>query len=78
MEIKILKQLFAEGVIISAEIIPVGDNNKGWIMVIQKASGGAVTVFKSSQKIKKVYKSVQGALSDAKEIGFKEAIVKLN
>ena len=77
MEIRLLKQLFAEGVLLSATIVPAPMESDRWLLVFDKVSGGQERISKARSDTDKIYKRINGAIIDAEDIGFKEVKVQL-
>ena len=77
LEIRLLKQLFAEGVLLSATIVPAPMESDRWLLVFDKVSGGQERISKARSDTDKIYKRINGAIIDAEDIGFKEVKVQL-
>ena len=77
MEIRLLKQLFQEGMLLSATIVPAPMEPDRWYLVFDKVSGGQERITKARSDIDKVYKRINGAIADAEEIGFQEVKIRL-
>lgn len=77
MEIRVLRQLFQGGMLLSATIVPVSTEPNRWLMLFEKANGGQERITKARSNIDKVYKRINGAITDAKEIGFQEVKIRL-
>ena len=75
MEIRLLKTLFEEGLLMSARVVPVPMESDKWILVLGKASGEQEQVSRARDRSDKIYKRINGAILDAKTIGFKEVMV---
>ena len=78
MEIKLLKTLFEEGLLLSAKVLPAPMEHDRWIMVFNKASVSEEQITKARDDEPKIYKRLNGALQDAKEIGFKEVVIQFD
>jgi hypothetical protein len=78
LEIRLLKTLFEEGLLLNAKVQPAPMEHDRWIMVFDKASGSQEQITKARDDETKVYKRLNGALQDAKEIGFKEVIIRFD
>ncbi len=76
MEIKLLKSLFQEGLLVNARALPAPMESGRFILVFRKSSGGEEQVTRARDNTLKVYKRLNGALQDAQEIGFKEVTVQ--
>ena len=72
-----LKQLFGEGMLLSATIMPAPMQQGRWLMVFDKPSGEQEKITKARSDIDKVYKRIYGAIADAEQIGFQEVKVRL-
>ncbi|WP_293648031.1 plasmid replication protein RepB [Thiolapillus sp.] len=77
MEIRLLRQLFQEGILLSATIVPAPMEPDRWLLVFDKSSGGQERITKARSDIDKVYKRINGAIADAEEIGFQEVKIRL-
>ena len=77
MEIRLLRQLFQEGMLLSATIVPAPMESDKWLLVFEKASGGQERISKARSDIDKVYKRINGAIADAEDIGFQEVKIRL-
>ena len=77
VEIRLLTQLFREGMLLSATIMPAPMQQDRWLMVFDKPSGEQERITKARSDIDKVYKRIHGALADAELIGFQEVKVRL-
>ncbi len=77
MEIRLLRQLFQEGMLLSATIVPAPMEPDRWLLVFDKPSGGQERITKARSDIDKVYKRINGAIADAEEIGFQEVKIRL-
>ncbi|MGP9680212.1 plasmid replication protein RepB [Halomonas sp. AOP27-A1-41] len=72
MEIKLLRQLFEEGVLLSASVAPAPMSEGKWVMTCNKANGATEHVTRVRDNHVKHYRSLVGAIADAKHIGFQE------
>lgn len=70
-----LKQLFQEGLLRSATVVPSPVEHDRWLLVFEKANGGQERITKARSDVEKVYKRINGALIDAQEIGFQRVSV---
>lgn len=77
MEIRLLRQLFQEGMLLSATIVPAPMESDKWLLVFEKANGGQERISKARSNIDKVYKRINGAIADAEDIGFQEVKIRL-
>lgn len=77
MEIRLLRQLFQEGMLLSATIVPAPMESDRWLLVFDKSSGGQERISKARSNIDKVYKRINGAIADAEDIGFQEVKIRL-
>ncbi len=75
VEIKFLRKLFEEGLLMTAKVVPAPMESDKWILVFIKASGGLEQITKARDRKDKIYKRINGAILDAKTIGFKEVVV---
>ena len=78
VEIRLLKTLFDEGLLLNAKVQSAPMEQDRWIMVFDKASGNQEQITKARDDGPKIYKRLHGALQDAKEIGFKEVIIRFD
>tara|TARA_B110000211_G_C13873962_1_gene462117 strand:+ start:165 stop:491 length:327 start_codon:yes stop_codon:yes gene_type:complete len=78
VEIRMLRQLFQEGLLLSASVVPAPMEHDRWLLVFEKANGNQERITKARSNIEKVYKRINGALVDAQEIGFKRVSVEFN
>lgn len=77
MEIKLLRKLFREGLLLNAKVLPAPMQADRWMLVFDKGSGGQEEVSKTRNPDEtKFYKRVIGAIEDAKGIGFKEVTIR--
>lgn len=76
MEIKLLRKLFQEGLLLTARVLPAPMETDRWILVFDKASGAQEQITKARDNETKIYKRINGALIDAQEIGFKRVSVE--
>ena len=77
MEIRLLRKLFREGLLLNAKVLPVPMQADRWMLVFDKPSGGQEEVSKTRAPDEtKFYKRVIGAIEDAKDIGFKEVTIR--
>lgn len=75
MEIRLLKKLFEEGLLLAATALPAPMNPGHYLLVFSKSTGGEECVTRTRDHAIKTYKRLSGALIDAQEIGFKEVKV---
>ncbi|MBB5189245.1 hypothetical protein HNQ57_003548 [Zhongshania antarctica] len=73
-----LRQMFQEGLLRTATIIPAPMERDRWMLVFQKANGNQERITKARTENDKVYKRLNGALSDAQDIGFRSVTVEFN
>lgn len=78
MEIKILKKLFDEGLLMSARIVPAPMEEGRYFLIFEKPNGGIEQVTRARDNVNKSYRRINGALLDAQEIGFNEVTVQFN
>ncbi len=78
MEMRMLRQLFQEGLLLSASVVPAPTEHDRWVLVFEKANGDRERITKARTNIDKVYKRINGALIDAHKIGFKRVSVEFN
>lgn len=78
MEIKLLRRLFDEGVLLSASVAPAPMADGQWVMSCSKANGAVEHVTKVRDGQIKHYKSLVGVIADAKYIGFQEVKLKIS
>ena len=70
MELSLLRRLFAEGVLKNAIIVPVPLEADRWNLILKKNNGDSEIISRARTDEPKKYKRVNGAIIDAKEIGF--------
>ncbi|CAH1388313.1 conserved hypothetical protein [Candidatus Nitrotoga sp. M5] len=73
-----LRQMFQEGLLRTATIVPAPMESERWMLVFEKANGNQERISKARTENDKIYKRLNGALSDAKEIGFRSVTVEFN
>jgi hypothetical protein len=78
MEIKLLRRLFQEGLLLTAKVYPAPMEDERWIMAFDKSNGGEEQITKARDDKTKIYRRLNGALQDAKDIGFKEVTIRFN
>lgn len=78
MEIKILRKLFEEGLLLTAKVLPAPMKPGRYILVFDKASGREEQITTARDDEAKVYKRLNGALLDAQNLGFKEVTVRFH
>lgn len=76
MEIKLLRKLFQEGLLLAAKVQPAPMEPGRYILVFAKANGGEEQITKARDNETKIYKRLNGALQDAQDIGFKEVTIR--
>lgn len=77
MEIKLLRRLFEEGVLLSASVAPAPMSEGRWVMTCSKANGAIEQVTRVRDGQVKHYRSLVGAIADAKYIGFQEVKLRI-
>ena len=70
MDIKTLRQLYDEGLLLSATAIAVSSDEELWELIFEKGNGGVEKITKARSSEPKIYKRINGAIADAKSIGF--------
>lgn len=78
MEIKVLKELFREGLLRCAKIVPAPMESDRWLLVFEKANGGHERITKARTDNQKIYKRINGAIADAQEIGFRKVSLEFD
>jgi hypothetical protein len=78
VEIKLLRRLFQEGLLLAAKVLPAPMEPGRYILVFAKANGGEEQITKARDNEAKVYKRLNGALQDAQDIGFKEVTIRFD
>lgn len=76
MEIKSICEMHSRNLLESAVVAPANDSGE-WLLFVRTVAGEEETVTRIRSVEQKTYKSVRGALADAKKIGFAEVTVKL-
>lgn len=77
MNLAITQELFKAGDLIKARIEPVPMSN-GYTLVFTRADGSNVSLTRTKTRDIKIYKRENGAMVDAKKIGFQEISILLN
>ena len=77
MRLKMLKELFSEGVLSRATVVPNGQEQGSWKLIIHKVSGESVAVTVAAKPEDKVYIRLNAALMDAHRLGFRAVAVEL-
>lgn len=78
MEIKLLRKLFQEGLLLTANVLPAPMEPGRYILVFAKSNGGEEQITKARDNETKIYKRLNGALQDAQDIGFKEVTIRFD
>ena len=78
VEIKILRKLFEEGLLLGANVLPAPMESDRYILVFPKASGGFEQATRARDDEAKIYKQTDGAVNDARRIGFKKVTIEFN
>ena len=78
VEIRVLRELFREGMLLSATIVPVPLEQDRWMLMFEKSSGGVEYITRARSKDEKVYKRINGALVDARDIGFQRVTIEFS
>lgn len=78
MNIKLLQEMFHAGVLRSATVVPSPMEPGRWQLFFERVSGGMVGVTKARSTDDRIYRRLDGALNDAKHIGFNEIKVQLH
>ncbi len=78
VEIRVLRELFREGMLLSATIVPVPLEQDRWLLKFEKSSGGVEFITRARTHEEKIYKRVNGALVDARDIGFQRVTIEFN
>ncbi len=76
MEIKFLRKLFQEGLLVTAKVYPAPMESDCWILVFDKSNGGQEQITKARDNKTKIYKRLHGAIEDARDIGFKKVTIE--
>jgi len=76
LEIRILRELYREGVLKKASVVPSPAKQNRWLLVFERLSGDQEKITRARTNQEKVYKRINGALIDAREIGFKSVTVE--
>lgn len=77
MILSVTQELFKAGDLLKATIEPV-PMSAGFSLVLLRANGERVSITRTKSKDIKIYKKENGALIDAKKIGFKEVSILLS
>ena len=75
MEIKVLKQLFVNGALNSANVIPAPMESGKWLVVIETKHGLYEHMTMANSKKEKLFRSIPAALENLRSIGFQKAMV---
>lgn len=78
VEIKLLKKLFEQGALAKVEIMPAPMQQDCFVMVFFTINGDQEQITRARDKTTKIYKRINGAVTDAKNIGFKEVILRFD
>jgi len=78
VEIKVLKELFREGLLRCAKIVPAPMESDRWLLVFEKSNGGYERITKARTDNEKIYKRINGAIADAQEIGFRKVSLEFD
>lgn len=78
MEIRMLKQMFQEGLLRTATIVPAPMESDRWLLIFEKANGNQERITRVRTEDDKIYRRLHGALEDAKKIGFRSVTVEFN
>lgn len=70
LDIRTLRQLYEEGILLSATAMAVSSDEELWELEFEKRSGGVEKITKARSDEPKIYKRINGALADARSIGF--------
>jgi hypothetical protein len=76
VEIKFLRKLFQEGLLVTAKVYPAPMELDCWILVFDKSNGGQEQITKARDHKTKIYKRLNGAIQDARDIGFKKVTIE--
>lgn len=66
-----LRQMFESGALTSVTVAPAPMSDGEWILIFKDISGRERRVTKSRTDIEKTYKRLNGAVLEARSIGFK-------
>lgn len=75
VEIRVLRELFREGMLLSATVVPAPLEHDRWMLMFEKRNGGVEYITRARTNVEKIYRRVNGALIDAREIGFQRVTV---
>lgn len=76
LEIRILRELYHEGLLKKASVVPAPMEQDRWLLVFERLNGAQENITRARTDQEKVYKRINGALVDAREIGFKSVTVE--
>lgn len=68
--------MYREGVLKKASVVPSPAEQNRWLLVFERLSGDQEKITRARTNQEKVYKRINGALIDAREIGFKSVTVE--
>ncbi|AKH70891.1 hypothetical protein IMCC21906_03254 (plasmid) [Spongiibacter sp. IMCC21906] len=63
-----LKQMFQEGLLRTATIVPAPMESDRWLLIFEKANGNQERITRVRTEDDKIYRRLHGALEDAKKL----------
>ena len=75
LELKVLKQLFRNGALSAATVVPASIESDRWLVVIETKHGLHERMTRANSKKEKLFRSLPAAFEDLRRIGFKQATV---
>lgn len=78
MRLKMLKELFSAGVLSGATVVPIGQDQGSWKLMVQKLNGESIAVtVAAKQHEEKIYIRLNAAVMDAHRLGFRDVVIQL-
>lgn len=77
MRLKMLKELFSAGVLSGATVVPNGQDQGSWKLMVHRLNGESVAVTVAAKPEDKIYIRLNAALMDAHRLGFRDVAVQL-
>lgn len=77
MRLKMLKELFSAGVLSGATVVPNGQDQGSWKLIVQKLNGESIAVTVAAKQEDKIYIRLNAAVMDAHRLGFRDVGIQL-